>query len=144
MEKGKLDNILSIIKGIEKKYSEFQRYLSKVKMLSRNKMLKEISYDIIKNNKLFQELRIEGKDISGSIEGVENLSNHNFIEELILKIQNNPTKKIIFLREFLNKMEEISDNDRIVVLQSLNDEKLNIKELKEKLVSLTNIFKLKI
>ena len=88
MEKGKLDNILSIIKGIEKKYSEFQRYLSKVKMLSRNKMLKEISYDIIKNNKLFQELRIEGKDISGSIEGVENLSNHNFIEELILMNSN--------------------------------------------------------
>ncbi len=144
MEKGKLDNILSIIKGIDKKYSEFQRNLANVKILSRNKMLKEISYDIIKNNKLFQELRIEGKEISGSIEGVENLSNHNFIEELILKIQNSPTKKIIFLREFLNKMEEISDNDKSVVLQSLNDENLNIKELKEKLVSLTNIFKLKI
>jgi len=61
----------------------------------------------------------------------------------VLNIQNNPSKKIIFLREFLNKMEGISENDKDVLLQSLNDEKIELEELKEKMLSLANIFNLK-
>jgi len=56
MEKGNLDKILSKIKGIEKKNIEFQKLISTLEIPSRNNMLKEISNDIIRNNKLFKEL----------------------------------------------------------------------------------------
>lgn len=144
MEKGNLDKILSKIKGIEKKNVEFQKLISTLEIPSRNNMLKEISNDIIKNNKLFKELQVETTGIIVAKEEIENISNYNLIEEIVLKIQNIPSKKIIFLREFINKMEDISENDKGVLLQSLNDEKIEIEELKEKMLSLANIFNLKI
>jgi hypothetical protein len=144
MEKGNLDKILSKIKGIEKKKVEFQKLISTLEIPSRNNMLKEISNDIIKNNKLFKELQVEITGIIVGKEEIENISNYNLIEEIVLKIQNIPSKKIIFLREFINKMEDISENDKGVLLQSLNDEKIEIEELKEKMLSLANIFNLKI
>ena len=144
MEKGNLDKILSMIKGIEKKSLEFQKLISTIEISSRNNMLKEISNDIIKNNKLFKELQVEITGIIVAKEEIENISNYNLIEEIVLKIQNIPSKKIIFLREFINKMEDISENDKGVLLQSLNDEKIEIEELKEKMLSLANIFNLKI
>ena len=144
MEKGNLDKILSKIKGIEKKNIEFQKLISTLEIPSRNNMLKEISNDIIKNNKLFKELQVEITGIIVAKEEIENISNYNLIEEIVLKIQNIPSKKIIFLREFINKMEDISENDKGVLLQSLNDEKIEIEELKEKMLSLANIFNLKI
>ena len=144
MEKGNLDKILSKIKGIEKKNIEFQKLISTLKIPSRNNMLKEISNDIIRNNKLFKELQVETTGIIVAKKEIENISNYNLIEETVLNIQNNPSKKIIFLREFLNKMEGISENDKDVLLQSLNDEKIEIEELKEKMLSLANIFNLKI
>ena len=144
MEKGNLDKILSKIKGIEKKNVEFQKLISTLEIRSRNNMLKEISNDIIKNNKLFKELQVETTGIIVAKEEIENISNYNLIEEIVLKIQNIPSKKIIFLREFINKMEDISENDKGVLLQSLNDEKIEIEELKEKMLSLANIFNLKI
>ena len=144
MEKGNLDKILSKIKGIEKKNIEFQKLISTLEIPSRNDMLKEISNDIIKNNKLFKELQVETTGIIVAKKEIENIPNYNLIEETALNIQNNPSKKIIFLREFLNKMKEISENDKDVLLQSLNDEKIEAEELKEKMLSLANIFNLKI
>ncbi len=130
MEKGNLDKILTKIKGIEKKNVEFQKLISTLEIPSRNNMLKEISNDIIKNNKLFKELQVETSGIIVAKDEIENISNYNLIEEIVLKIQNNPTKKIIFLQEFLSKMEGISENDKNVLLQSLNDEKIEIEEIK--------------
>ena len=144
MEEANLEKIRSMIKGIEKKNTEFQQYLSNVKILSRNNILKEISYDIIKNNKLFQKLQVGSNGVYVTKEEIKKTSNYNFIEEIISKIQNNPTKKIIFLREFLNKIEGISENDKDVILQSLSNEKIETEELKEKILTLANIFKLNI
>lgn len=144
MEEANLEKIRSMIKGIEKKNTEFQQYLSNVKILSRNNILKEISYDIIKNNKLFQKLQVGSNGVYITKEEIKKTSNYNFIEEIISKIQNNPTKKIIFLREFLNKIEGISENDKDVILQSLSNEKIETEELKEKIITLANIFKLNI
>ncbi len=144
MEKANLEKIRSMIKGIEKKNTEFQQYLSNVKILSRNNILKEISYDIIKNNKLFQKLQVGSNGVYVTKQEIKKTSNYNFIEEIISKIQNNPTKKIIFLREFLNKIEGISENDKDVILQSLSNEKIETEELKEKILTLANIFKLNI
>lgn len=55
MEKGKMDKILSIIKEIEKKNLELRHFVLNLPIISRKNMLKEISQDIIKNNKLFHE-----------------------------------------------------------------------------------------
>ncbi len=144
MEEANLEKIRSMIKGIEKKNTEFQQYLSNMKILSRNNILKEISYDIIKNNKLFQKLQVGSNGVYVTKQEIKKTSNYNFIEEIISKIQNNPTKKIIFLREFLNKIEGISENDKDVILQSLSNEKIETEELKEKILTLANIFKLNI
>ena len=64
MEEGKLNSILSMIKGIERKNLEFEKFLSNLKILSRNKMLREISFNIIKNNKLaILSTTVASKDI---------------------------------------------------------------------------------
>ncbi len=141
MEKENLDKVLSMIKGIEKKNLEFERYLSNLNIFSRNSMLKEIISDIIKNNKFFQQIQLEDESICLAKEESETISTDNYIEELILKIQNEPSKKIIILREYLSKLEGISENDLNVILTSLKNK--NLEELKLELLNLTKIFNIK-
>ncbi|TFG25518.1 MAG: hypothetical protein EU532_11570 [Promethearchaeota archaeon] len=141
MEKEHLDTLLSKIKSIEKKNSDFESYLSNINILSRNRIIKEIISDIIKNNKFFQSIHLTDESVCLAIEGSIEVSGENYIEELILKIQNEPTKKIIILREFLNKLEGISEGDLNVLLKSLNDK--NYEDLHKELLNLINIFKLK-
>ena len=141
MEKENLDKVLSMIKGIEKKNLEFERYLSNLNIFSRNSMLKEIISDIIKNNKFFQQIQLEDESICLAKEESEKISTDNYIEELILKIQNEPSKKIIILREYLSKLEGISENDLNVILTSLKNK--NLEELKPELLNLTKIFNIK-
>ena len=141
MEEGNLNKVLSMIKGIERKNSEFEDYLSHLKVLSRNKMLREISVNIIKNSKLFQELQVDSTRLCVAKEELENILLNNFIEELILKIKNDPTRKIIFLRDFLDHLEDVTQNDKIVILQSLEDK--SIEELNQEMINLIKIFKIK-
>lgn len=138
---GNLNRVLSMIKGIERKNSEFEDYLSHLKVLSRNKMLREISVNIIKNSKLFQELQVDSTRLCVAKEELENILLYNFIEELILKIKNDPTRKIIFLRDFLDHLEDVTQNDKIVILQSLEDK--SIEELNQEMINLIKIFKIK-
>ena len=141
MEKGKMDKILSIINEIEKKNSELVDYVSSLSTLSRKNMLKEISQDIIKNNKLFQELGIFKNPLP--IESTENepLLIQNIIEDIISSIQTNPSKKVIYIRKFLNFFEDISENDKNVIFNSLKD--VRIEDLKEKMFSLAQVFNIK-
>ncbi len=141
MEKENLDNILSMIKGIEKKNLEFDTYLSNLKFLSRNSLLKEIISNILEQNKFFQRIRVNDKEVCLAKEELEGLSNSNYIEELVLKIQNEPSKKFIILREYLSKLEGISESDLNVILKSLTDK--NLEDLNKELVNLTKIFKIK-
>ena len=77
-----------------------------------------------------------------SSEETEKNSSNYIIEGYINKIQKDPYKKIIFLREFLGLFQErISEMDREVILKSLKDEK-NEEKLREEMISLANIFKL--
>ena len=141
MEKENLDNILSMIKGIEKKNLEFDTYLSNVKVLSRNSLLKEIISNILEQNKFFQRIQVNDKEVCLAKEELEGFSNGNYIEELVLKIQNEPSKKFIILREYLSKLEGISESDLNVILKSLTDK--NLEDLNKELVNLTKIFKIK-
>jgi len=141
MERGNKEKILKMIKAIENKNSEMEEYISNLSILSRNDMLKKITQDIINNNSLLQELIGTETQII-SREEIEKNSSEFIIESYINKIQKDPYKKVIFLRDFLELFQErISEMDKEVILKSLRDEK-NEEKLREEMVSLANIFKL--
>lgn len=141
MESDNKEKILQMINAIEKKKLEMDEYILNLSIHTRNDMLKEISQDIISNNHLLQEiLGTEEKIVIN--EKQEALSFDHLVNGYIGKIQQNPYKKVIFLREFLDLFKDrISEKDKDVILQSLKDEKDNEK-LSEEMISLATIFKL--
>jgi hypothetical protein len=142
MEKATIDKILTMIKGIEKKNLQFEKYLLNLKIPSRNTLLKEITFDIIRNNNLLQQIQIDEHSLNIAEEKMGDLSITNYIDETMKKIQDEPSKKIIFLREFLNKLEGITENDLTVLLKSLKNK--DSEDLRKELMNLANIFNLKI
>ncbi|MFW9820291.1 MAG: hypothetical protein ACFFE5_11840 [Candidatus Thorarchaeota archaeon] len=138
---GNKDRILEIINEVENKNSEIEEYLSNLKILPRNEMLKQITRDIISKNLVIQELLgSEEQIISNEKEG--EISIDHIIEGYYEKIQNYPNKKIIFLREYLELFQDrITDSDKDVILNSLKDEK-NEEKLKERMKFLANTFEL--
>jgi len=141
MERGNKEKILEMIKAIESKNSEMEDFISNLSIPTRNDMLKEISREIISNNSLLQEILGTEEKIVIS-ENQEIISFDHVINGFITKIQQNPYKKIIFLREFLELFQDrVSETDKDVILQSLKDEK-NDEKLREEMVSLANIFKI--
>ena len=142
MESSNLKKIISMIKGIEKKTSELENFLTTLPILTRNSMLKEIYEDTLKNNKFFQELGVSKEKIDRPEYLKESLLIENIIEDIISNIKENPSKKVIYLKEFLKLFQEISDNDKMVILQSLKDK--DPSELEKQIMSLTKIFKVKL
>jgi len=139
MEKGNKDRILDFIREIKDKNSKMEEYLSSLPILSREDMLKEIARKIIENNKVLHEIigskeKILSGDAKEKIHTIEER-----IDSVISNIQENEIKKVIYLREFIDTFQEISDNDKNVIIQSLKDEE-DINLLKEKMLSLSNIF----
>ena len=141
MEKGNFEKIFQMIEGIEEKNSLLASYLKNLPFSSRNKMLKEIVRDVVSNNKMIKQLEIPIETMYTKEAISESLIN-KVVADIIVNIQNNETKKIIYLREFLNMFQEISENDKSVILQSLKDEK--IENLEEKMLSLVSMFNLRI
>jgi len=139
MEKGNKDRILDFIREIKDKNFEMEEYLSSLPILSREDMLKEIARKIIENNKVLQEIvGSKEKILSGEVkEKIHTIEER--IDSVISNIQENEIKKVIYLREFIDTFQEISDNDKNVIIQSLKDEE-DINLLKEKMLSLSNIF----
>ncbi|MHA2429780.1 MAG: hypothetical protein ACXACC_01985 [Promethearchaeota archaeon] len=139
MEKDKLDETLSNIKSIDKKNLEIEKNLSGLPILSRKEMLIEITNDIIKQHKILQEEGFSKESVCTSELGeVDSIS--IILESLILDIKKTPSKKIIYLRLFLDRFHEISEQDKNVIIQSIKDE--NPEELKEKILPLISVFKL--
>ncbi|MHA1985697.1 MAG: hypothetical protein ACW98D_03565 [Promethearchaeota archaeon] len=139
MERGKKDKILELIREIEQKNSEIENYISSTSVLTRNESLKEIMNNIIENNNVLQE--IEGSKGPHLHSGKKETTNsvQKMVMSFVLKVQENPAKKIIYLREFLDNFKSISNNDKEVILNSLQEEK-NWDKLKEKMTSLVTIF----
>ncbi len=139
MEREKKDKILELIREIEDKNSEIENYISGLSVLTRNESLKEIMNSIIeKNNVLMKMDGSKGPFLHSGTKEATNLS-QEMIDSCVFKIQENPAKKIIYLREFLDKFKSISNKDKEVILNSLQDEK-NVDKLKEKMTSLVKIF----
>lgn len=139
MEREKKDKILNMIKEIENKNSNIEEYISNLSILSRNETLKEIMSNILETNNVLQE--IEGSQEPHLHSGAKEAMNRiqNMVIGYVSKIQENPTKKIIYLREFLDNFQSISNTDKDVILKSLKDE-INNEKLKNKMTSLVDIF----
>ena len=139
MERGKKDKILELIREIEQKNSEIENYISSLSALTRNESLKEIMNNIIENNNVLQEIEgFKGPHLHSGKKESTNLLQEMVVSS-VLKIQENPAKKIIYLREFLDNFKSISNSDKEVILNSLQEEK-NWDTLKEKMTSLVTIF----
>jgi hypothetical protein len=143
MNQEKVNKTLLMIKDIEKKNREMEEFLSNLTITSRNDLLKEITSDIIKKNSIIKEHGFSKENICAS-ESVssELISISSIIDNLVSNIQKNPSKKILYLRLFLDRFHDISEQDKNVLIQSVKDEPSE--GLKEKMLSLINVFKLEI
>jgi len=141
MDKEQANEALSLIKGIENKQLEIESFFSNLNISSRDEIIKEFIIEIIRNNSLFKELDIT-QEILNNSKSTDSHSNETIIDYLISNIQNNPSKKIVYLKLFLDKFNEISDQDKHVILQSIKNEKNE--DLKEKLLSLVRVFSVKL
>ena len=140
MEKQQIEKILSKIRIIENENVELDQIISEMEIPNRDKILEEILLDIIRSNLLFQSLDISQEILSKS-KVTEPESVQTVINNLLSSIKKMPSKKVIFLRSFLERFEEISEQDKNVILQSLKDDDYD--EIKGKVFSLISAFKLK-
>jgi len=140
MEQQHIEKILSKVRTIEEENIELDQIICEMEVPNRDKILEEILLDIIRSNALLQSLDISQEILSKS-NVTEPESLQTVINNLLSSIKKMPNKKVIVLRTFLERFEEISEQDKNVILQSLKDD--NYEAIKEKLLSLINAFKLK-
>ena len=106
--------ILDFISEIENRNTELENYLLSLSISSRNETLKEIMKDIIKTNEVLKEIeKSKGNHLPIAERKKYNML-ENIVESYTSKILENPTKKINYLREFLNHFQTINDSDKEV------------------------------
>ncbi len=143
MEREIVDKTLSILKDIDEKNLKIEELLSDMSISSRNDLLREISHDIIEKNKLIKEHGLSNEFICEPMSSdPEVISINTLLDNLVSNIEKNPSKKVIYLRLFLDRFHDISDQDKKVIIQSVKEE--DTKGLKDKMLSLINVFKLEI
>ena len=141
MKRENFDQIINLISTTEKSNEEINLLISNLTIPTRNELLKEITSQIIRRNPFLSDVKILN-ELSSAIEPevTESDSIESLLDNLILNIQSNPFKKVIFLKLFLDRFHEISEQDKNVIIQSVKDE--SIEDIKEKLISLVRVFKL--
>ncbi len=143
MEREIVDKALSILKDIDEKNIKIEELLSEMSVSSRNDLLRDITRDIIEKNNLIKEHGLSNEFLCEPIStDPEVISINSLLDNLVSNIEINPSKKVIFLRLFLDRFHDISDQDKKVIIQSVKDE--DTKGLKAKMLSLVNVFKLEI
>ena len=140
MERKKFLEVSKKISSIEEKNRDLDELLSNFSDLSRKNMVREITQKIIKNSLILKQMGVNKDLILPNEEQEEPLLFQAIVENSISEIKRNPTKKVIILKDLLDKMPEITVNDKKVILQSLKDEK--IENLTTKILDLVKIFKL--
>ncbi len=141
MERENILKTLSLIEDFEQKNVEIDEILSNLPILSRIELLQEITRDIIEQNSIINEHGFVKENLCDpELSNQENSSINLLIDNLISTIQKNPSKKVLYLRLFLDKFQDISDQDKNVVIQSIKDE--DSEGLKEKILSILKVFKL--
>jgi len=141
MERENILKTLSLIEDFEQKNVMIDEILSNLPISSRNELLQEITRDIIEQNRIFKEHGFANENICDpESSNQEGSSIDLLIDNLVSNIQKNPSKKVLYLRLFLERFRDISDQDKNVIIQSIKDE--DSKGLKEKILSILKVFKL--
>jgi hypothetical protein len=141
MERENILKTLSLIEDFEQKNVEIDKILSNLPILSRIELLQEITRDIIEQNRIIKEHGFLKENICDPESSNQEVSSINLlINNLVSTIQKTPSKKVFYLRSFLDKFKDISDQDKNVVIQSIKDE--DSEGLKEKILSILKVFKL--
>jgi len=141
MERENILKTLSLIEDFEQKNVEIDEILSNLPIFSRIELLQEITRDIIEQNSIIKEHGFPKENVCDPESSNQEVSSINLlIDNLISTIQKNPSRKVLYLRLFLDKFKDISDQDKNVVIQSIKDE--DSKGLKEKILSILKVFKL--
>ncbi|MHA1803325.1 MAG: hypothetical protein ACTSU4_02195 [Promethearchaeota archaeon] len=140
MEKKNREHLLFLIKNYNKKKEEFFQYLENHTNITRKEMLLEISKNILKNNDLLEKIGFSEKEISKELENFKHppLSD-DIINDFMEKIKKDKSKKVLYLKKFLELFQEINENDKAVLLQSLEKEE-DLNKLCIKMKSLFNSF----
>ncbi|MBN1800463.1 MAG: hypothetical protein JW891_03100 [Candidatus Lokiarchaeota archaeon] len=141
MEKKDSEKIQSLIAQIEQLDENLASYTHDLSLSTRSDLLFDIILDAISKNELFTQLNIPIDNLCKDTSEEKSLI-HTIIADTITNIKLNPNKKVIYLKEFLAFFTEIADSDKEVLLTSLKDEKIEL--LKEKMVSLVELFNLKV
>jgi len=143
MKREIVDKALSILKDIEEKNVKIEELLSNMSISTRNDLLRDITRDIIEKNNLIKEYGLSNEFICEPLSSdPEVISINSLLDNLVSNIEINPSKKVIYLRLFLDRFHDIADQDKQVIIQSVKNE--DTKGLKAKMLSLVNVFKLEI
>ena len=144
MKPEEISKVLSLINDFEDKSKEINNLLSRISVSSRVDLLEEIAKDILENNVPLQEMGYAQEKIKASkAEGdSEPQTIMNIVDNLISNIKTNPSVKIIYIKLFLDRFHEISDQDKNAILQDVKD--VEPDHLKDKLLPLLSVFELDI
>ena len=142
MKPEEIDKALSLINDLDEKRKEIHSVLSEMALSSRLDLLEEITKDVLDKNVTLQEMGYTKEKVKASESDGESESQTimNIIDNLISNIKTNPSIKIIYIKLFLDRFHEISDQDKNAILQDVKD--LDPEKLKEKLLPLISIFEL--
>ena len=142
MKPEEIDKALSLINDMDEKRKEIHSLLSEMTVSSRLDLLEEITKDVLDKDVVLQEMGYTQEKVKASESDGENESQTimNIIDNLISNIKTNPSIKIIYIKLFLDRFHEISDQDKNAILQDVKD--LDPDKLKEKLLPLISIFEL--
>lgn len=142
MNPEEINKALLLINDLDEKQKEIHNLLSEMPITSRLDLLEEITKNIFDNNEFLKEMGYskEQKKISEPEGKSEPQTINNIIDNLISNINTNPSIKIIYIKLFLDRFHEISDQDKAAILQSVKD--VDPDKLKEELLPLISVFEL--
>jgi len=143
MEREIVDKTLSLLKEIDEKNLKIEELISDMSISSRNDLLRDITRDIFEKNNIIKEYGLSNEFVCAPLSSdPEILSINSLLDNLVSNIDNNPSKKVIYLTLFLDRFHDISEQDKKVIIQSVKEE--DTTGLKAKMFSLIKVFKLEI
>ena len=103
--------------------SKKEKITSNLPIPSRSELLQEISRNIIEQNRIIKEHGIDRENYYDPESSKQEVSSIDLlVDNLISDIQKHPSKKVVYLRLFLDKFQDISDEDKNTIIQSFKDE----------------------
>lgn len=133
--------ILSQIKNITRSYDEFFKSLSGFEIPFRDAMIEDIYHKILFNNKIYSDAEGLESDLA-KIKKPVRFEKEQYFERMLSQISGNPKKKGLYIQEFLNSFEDISDADKKVILNSFL--KIEGEAIKVQMENLMSTFKFSI